>query len=74
MPFGFSKRSFKLVLIFTIVETITLALWLILALKHGVKVQIIAIVVLFIGLLVEHTLATEAGQHANDDDKPRLSK
>lgn len=71
MPFGFSRRTFKLVLLFTVVETITLALWLVLALKSGVSNQVLAIVVLFVGLLAEHTLATDAGQHANDD-KPKL--
>lgn len=67
MPFGFSKKSFKLVLLFTIIETITLVLWLILAQKTGLGLQVIAVVVLFVGLLFEHTLATNAGQHANDD-------
>lgn len=71
MPFGFSKKSFKLVLLFTIVETITLVLWLVFALKPGAFFQIIAVVVLFVGLLAEHILATNAGQHSNDD-KPKL--
>lgn len=73
MPFGFSKKSFKLVLLFTIVETITLVVWLILAQKASLGIQVIAVVVLFIGLLFEHTLATNAGQHANDD-KPKLGQ
>ena len=61
MIFGISNVSFRLVVIFTLIETGILALWLDLALKHKL---IESIVVLFVGLLVEHVIATIAGKKA----------
>ena len=57
MIFGITKRAFGLVVIFTVVETAILVAWLLLAKPEPV----VSVVVLFVGLLIEHTIATFAG-------------
>lgn len=59
---GISPLSIILLVVFTAVEIVTLAFWLIYALEPGRHT--LALVVLGIGLLVEHTLSVIAGKNA----------
>lgn len=62
MIFGLKKLSAKAVrgvILFTIVEVVTLTAWLVLALKGQ---QVESVVVLAGGLLIEHYIATQVGQ------------
>jgi uncharacterized membrane protein len=56
-----SKKALKLVIIFTVVETIVLTVWLLILfpslLSLGVGTQIKAALVLLVGLFIEHILA-----------------
>ena len=65
MIFGLKKLTAKAVrgvIVFTIVEVITLSSWLYYALKGQ---EVASIVVLAIGLLTEHYIATQVGQQDN---------
>jgi len=59
MIFGLKKKTFGLVVLFTVVETIILALWLIFANQQK---YILANAILFIGLLLEHYLSAFIGK------------
>lgn len=65
MILGLQKKAFGLVVLFTVIEIITLVVWLILALKSGVGNQVGAVVVLAVGLFLEHYISVFAGK-AND--------
>jgi hypothetical protein len=51
-----------LIVVFTIVEIVTLVFWLIYALDA--RHHLLAVIVLGIGLLIEHTISVIAGKHA----------
>jgi hypothetical protein len=55
------------VILFTGIEVVTLALWLVFALKPGFTNQAVAIGILVVGLGLEHLIATNVGR-----DRPRL--
>lgn len=55
----FGLKTFGQVVLFTVVETVVLAGWLALAQKGE---TILSIVVLAVGLLIEHILAARAGK------------
>jgi hypothetical protein len=61
MIFGIRKEAFALVVVFTAIETAVLAIWLALAING---MLLVSILVLALGLLVEHVLATIAGTKA----------
>jgi hypothetical protein len=64
------KKQLGYVILFTIVETIILALWLVAANQGLVE---IALTVLFLGLFIEHYLAIQAGNFPKSDQvKPQL--
>ena len=57
---GLDGRALTIILIFTIIETITLSAWLILLgipINTGLMAGVGAATVLFFGLLIEHILA-----------------
>jgi len=59
MIFGLKPKSFWLVVAFTAIETLILAYWLVLALQGEL---VGSLVVLFLGLLLEHIIATITGR------------
>ena len=61
MIFGIRKEALVLVIVFSVVETAILALWLALAIRGFLAISLL---VLFPGLLLEHVLATIAGTKA----------
>jgi hypothetical protein len=59
-----SQRAVVGVITFTVIEFVTLTAWFLIALKPealSVK-QVLAGIVLFVGLLIEHYIATQVGQ------------
>ena len=61
MIFGLRKEAVVLVVVFTIIEAVTLIGWLALAM-NGETVRSVAVLV--VGLFVEHIIATIAGTKA----------
>ena len=65
-----SQRAIILSLVHTAIETVTMVLWLALAMEaNGIGMQlstpgIIAVVVLFVGLFIEHIVALAPGKVA----------
>ena len=57
---GLTKRAFLFDIVFTIVEIVTMVLWLKYALAPGS--HSVAIVILSVGLLLEHTISLLAGK------------
>lgn len=55
------------IILFTVIEVVTLVLWLIFALKPGIVNQVVAVVILAGGLFLEHLIATNVGRNV-----PRL--
>jgi hypothetical protein len=53
----FSSKAVFLVLLFTVVEIVTLVVWLVLAPKNPIG----AVVVLGVGLLIEHFISAATG-------------
>lgn len=56
---GLKRKVFLLVVVFTVVEVITMAVWLQLVLTHH---GLAGFIVLAVGLLVEHTLSAFVGK------------
>jgi hypothetical protein len=59
-----SKKQVGLILLFTIIELVTLTVWLMIlgvATNITLTVAVTAGIVLFVGLLIEHTIAIVAG-------------
>ena len=54
MPFGITNKALGRGIVFTIVEVVTLAVWLIVALQGKL---VLSIIILIVGLLIEHILA-----------------
>ncbi len=61
MILGLTKKSFLLVVLFTVVEVITLTGWIKLF-EIPVKHAVVSGIVLTVGLLVEHYLSIFAGK------------
>jgi len=59
MLFGLKLKTFGLVLLFTLIEAVVLAVWLSLALNGE---TLLSFMMLFLGLGLEHILATIAGK------------
>jgi hypothetical protein len=59
----FSALATMLVLIFTAVEVLTMVLWLIYAEKMSQSGRIVAVVILAVGLTIEHFLSAATGVH-----------
>jgi len=59
MIFGLKQKTLGLVLLFTAIEAVVLAVWLALAMNGE---TVLSFTVLFVGLLGEHILATIAGK------------
>lgn len=57
---GLTKTAFLFGVLFTVIEIITMVLWLALALQP--TKHVVAIVILSVGLLVEHTVSLLAGK------------
>jgi len=57
---GLTSKAFVFDVLFTIVEIVTMVLWLFYA-QHT-RHPVIAVVILSVGLLVEHTLSLLAGR------------
>jgi cobalamin biosynthesis protein CobD/CbiB len=65
----FTKLAVGLVLLFTIVEILTLVYWLVFALRPGTTNHVVAVVILAIGLTIEHFLSAATGTHISAVDK-----
>ncbi len=61
MFLGLTRRQLILIVVFTVVELVTLTIWLVL-LKVPLHNHLAAGLTLGIGLLIEHTIATIAGK------------
>lgn len=59
MIFGLKAKTLRLVILFTVIETVVLAIWLALAMRGE---TLLSFIVLLVGLFFEHVLATIAGK------------
>jgi len=59
MIFGLKGKTFGLTVLFTAIEAVVLAVWLVLAMRGE---TLLSFTVLFLGLLVEHVLSVIAGK------------